>query len=436
MTHSKISIILLLSLILCKSNGYIMANPMAPNDTAAWTQVGLTDKLVLTFAMMGTNIFAGTEEGIFLSTNDGTSWTPINNGIPNFHWVTSLAVDGTKLFAGTDDEGVYLSTNNGTTWSPANNGLINTWVTSLAVSGTDLFAGTQGGLWGTNGGGVYCSTDHGANWFEVNNGLTDTSISALAVMGTNLFAGTNTAGVFLSTNNGTSWSSVNNDIPHNWGIEAFAVNDSNLYVSSEAYGIFVSTNNGIVWSAIDSGYNYSNSIATDGSNLFIGGSSGVFLSTKSGKDWNQLNVGLSDTLVSTLAVSSAYLFAGNTAQVVPVSFRGQLLVPGIWRYPLSQVGMKVENNLDHIPFKFTLNQNYPNPFNPSTTISFSLESKSFLTLKIFDIVGREVATLVNEELPAGTYSRQWSAANMSSGVYFCRLQSRSFSETKKLILLR
>lgn len=314
--------------------------------------------------------------------------------------------------------------------------MINTWVTSLAVSGTDLFAGTQGGLWGTNGGGVYCSTDHGANWFEVNNGLTDTSISALAVMGTNLFAGTNTAGVFLSTNNGTSWSSVNNDIPHNWGIEAFAVNDSNLYVSSEAYGIFVSTNNGIVWSAIDSGYNYSNSIATDGSNLFIGGSSGVFLSTKSGKDWNQLNVGLSDTLVSTLAVSSAYLFAGNTAQVVPVSFRGQLLVPGIWRYPLSQVGMKVENNLDHIPFKFTLNQNYPNPFNPSTTISFSLESKSFLTLKIFDIVGREVATLVNEELPAGTYSRQWSAANMSSGVYFCRLQSRSFSETKKLILLR
>ena len=96
MTHSKISIILLLSLILCKSNGYIMANPMAPNDTAAWTQVGLTDKLVLTFAMMGTNIFAGTEEGIFLSTNDGTSWTPINNGIPNFHWVTSLAVDGTN----------------------------------------------------------------------------------------------------------------------------------------------------------------------------------------------------------------------------------------------------------------------------------------------------------------------------------------------------
>jgi glucuronoarabinoxylan endo-1,4-beta-xylanase len=89
-----------------------------------------------------------------------------------------------------------------------------------------------------------------------------------------------------------------------------------------------------------------------------------------------------------------------------------------------------------IPQSYSLNQNYPNPFNPSTIISFSLPSKSFVTLKIFDMMGKEVATLVNEELAAGKYHYQWDASNLSSGVYFYRLQSGSFVETKKLVLLR
>jgi hypothetical protein len=89
-----------------------------------------------------------------------------------------------------------------------------------------------------------------------------------------------------------------------------------------------------------------------------------------------------------------------------------------------------------LPSKFNLAQNYPNPFNPSTTISFSLPSKSFVSLKIFDVVGREVATLVSQELSAGNYKQQWNANGMPSGVYFYRLQSGSFTETKKLILLK
>jgi hypothetical protein len=89
-----------------------------------------------------------------------------------------------------------------------------------------------------------------------------------------------------------------------------------------------------------------------------------------------------------------------------------------------------------LPSKFNLAQNYPNPFNPSTTISFSLPSKSFVSLKIFDVVGREVKTLVSQELSAGNYKQQWNANGMPSGVYFYRLQSGSFTETKKLILLK
>jgi hypothetical protein len=100
-------------------------------------------------------------------------------------------------------------------------------------------------------------------------------------------------------------------------------------------------------------------------------------------------------------------------------------------------------NVMSLPAKFALLQNYPNPFNPSTAISFSLPSKSFVLLKVFDVMGREVATLVNEELAAGNHYRQWDASNVSSGVYFYRLsarttsgQSGSFVETKKLVLLR
>ena len=85
---------------------------------------------------------------------------------------------------------------------------------------------------------------------------------------------------------------------------------------------------------------------------------------------------------------------------------------------------------------YSLTQNYPNPFNPTTTISFSLPSKSFVSLKVFDILGRDVATIVSEEMSAGNYSRPWNADKMSTGIYFYRLQAGSFTETKKLILLR
>ncbi|MFH1005984.1 MAG: T9SS type A sorting domain-containing protein [Candidatus Latescibacterota bacterium] len=88
------------------------------------------------------------------------------------------------------------------------------------------------------------------------------------------------------------------------------------------------------------------------------------------------------------------------------------------------------------PTGFSLSQNYPNPFNPSTSISFSLPSKSFVSLKVFDLLGQEITTLVSEEMPSGTYTKQWNATITASGVYFCRLHAGSFIETKKLILMR
>ena len=99
--------------------------------------------------------------------------------------------------------------------------------------------------------------------------------------------------------------------------------------------------------------------------------------------------------------------------------------------------VSVDNNTNQITLgRFELNQNYPNPFNPSTMISFSLPSKSFVSLKVFDFMGREVATLVSEQMLGGAYSRQWNAAKMSSGIYFYRLRAGSLIKTKKLILLK
>jgi len=89
-----------------------------------------------------------------------------------------------------------------------------------------------------------------------------------------------------------------------------------------------------------------------------------------------------------------------------------------------------------VPLKYDLEQNYPNPFNPATTFSFSLPSQSFVSLKVFDLLGREVSTIVSGELQAGSYTRQWNAAAFASGVYFYRLTAGSFVQTKKLMLIK
>lgn len=89
-----------------------------------------------------------------------------------------------------------------------------------------------------------------------------------------------------------------------------------------------------------------------------------------------------------------------------------------------------------VPTTYELYQNYPNPFNPTTTIKYQLPVSAFVTLKVFDIVGREVATLVNDLQQPGSYSIEWDAGGVASGVYFYRMQGGSFTATRKLILLR
>jgi hypothetical protein len=216
----------------------------------------------------------------------------------------------------------------------------------------------------------------------VNSGLTNTNVTSLAVSGSNLFAGTQFGGVFLSTNSGTNWTQVNTGLT------------SNIVLT----------------------------FTVTGSNLFAGTYGGVFLSTNNGTSWIPITSGLTDTLDRALAVSGTNLFVGTSAN-------------GVWRRPLSEI-TSVRQFSTEVPLHFELAQNYPNPFNPTTTIVFSLPSRSFVSLKVFDAIGKEVSTLVSEELVVGTYSQQWDATGLSSGVYFYRLHAGAFIETKRLLLLK
>ncbi len=91
---------------------------------------------------------------------------------------------------------------------------------------------------------------------------------------------------------------------------------------------------------------------------------------------------------------------------------------------------------ESVPGSYSLNQNYPNPFNPSTKISYSLPEANFVTLKIYDILGREVSTLVNEMKPAGTFEAEFDASKLSSGTYVCKLTAGNYQSVKKMVLTK
>lgn len=96
----------------------------------------------------------------------------------------------------------------------------------------------------------------------------------------------------------------------------------------------------------------------------------------------------------------------------------------------------ISNYNSQIPDRYSLSQNYPNPFNPATTIKFGLSNSGLTSLKIYNILGKEVSKLVNSNLQAGSYEVKWDAASYTSGVYFYRLESNGFIETKRMLLIK
>ena len=151
----------------------------------------MTNQRVLSLAVAGNTLYAGTENGLFRSQNNGNNWTAINTGLGNLYILSlGIAPDSNTLLAGTTN-GLYRSTSSGANWTLVTNG-IPAQVTPLtfAVSGNRMLAGTFSGY--------YISTDNGASWRPSNTGLFSLQVGALAVKGDKVFAGTRGSGVFIS----------------------------------------------------------------------------------------------------------------------------------------------------------------------------------------------------------------------------------------------
>ena len=200
--------------------------------------------------------------------------------------------------------------------------------------------------------------------------------------------------------------------------------------------ILRTTNGGANWTSQSSGTYillFGVSFTDENNGTAVGGGGIILRTTNGGTDWTSQSSGAFKILCGV-----SFTDANNGTAV---GENGTIL-----RTTNGGVSFVEEEQIDEIPTEFLLSQNYPNPFNPSTKIKYSVPQLSNVVIKVFDILGNEIETLVNEEKPAGTYEMTWYAENLPSGVYFYQLlvsalQSKdgkagNFSQTKKMLLLR
>jgi ligand-binding sensor domain-containing protein len=387
---------------------------------AQWIPTNLFNvSSVSSLAVIGNHLFAGTAYGLYSTSDTGAIWNPvINTGFPNTT-VSSLVVSGTNFFAGTDF-GVFLSTDSGASWALDGASLVGTVIHSLAATGSDIFAGTYHG--------VFHSTDNGTNWNNIRVGLTDTNVTAIAVIGTNIFAGTVASGgndegaVFRSTNNGTIWTKTN--LP-DAAVYTLAVNSTNL-LAGTTKGFFISIDSGASWAARDLGLTNTTvaSIAILEPNIFAGtDGGGVFLSSNNGLNWKNVSAGLMDSNINCLASDGSHLFAGL--------YDGG----GVWSRPLSE--MIVPNSVGSAASpSFSLGQNAPNPFNGLTKIHYSVQNFGHIRMVLSNMVGEKIKTLLDEDCDAGNHDLIISASNLPSGIYMVTMSVGGISKSEKIYILK
>lgn len=382
---------------------------------AQWVQIGTgmgTDQIINAFYVNGNILYAGTYSGIYRSTNNGNSWTStsINNKA-----VLSFAPSGNNLYAGTNISGVLLSTDYGVSWNQT--GLNNQFVYSVAVNNNYVYAGTGGQ-------GIFMSTNYGTNWTQtlVNN----RDIRSFVILNNVVFAGCYGSGVYVSTDNGTTWALSNLSRP------VYALGSKGNVVYAGVFdlynvsmrGVYFTTNNGTGWGMTGLTEKSVRSFAFSGDNILAGTEDfGVFNTTNNGVSWYARNQGFGITpTVSALLMYNNYVFAGTYGR-------------SVWRCAASQI-LNSEKIYSVLPTMYFLRQNYPNPFNPVTRIDFDIPRSGYVNLKVFDILGREVKTLVKEDKLAGSYSVDFNATDLTSGVYFYKMESEEYTDVKRMVLIK
>ena len=393
----------------------------------SWVKTnGPTSNYIYSMAVDANNIlYAGTGDGtgngnIYSTSDEGNTWTQVSN---LQYDVKSLCFDKSGvLFAGTHNGGVFKSTNNGANWVQIN-GSGNNQISDLRVNAV-IALGNNVILAGTYG-GISRSTDDGATWNQTS--VTDLVNSFTRDTSGNIYAGINGLGpvdaISVSTDDGSTWTSI--------GLNGYVVNALMIGLYNKlfagcfyGYGVFSSTDQGKTWVPPELNNNNILSLTINKSgDLFAGTDvNGVYESMDNGTNWAQANTNLTDQDILSLAVdNNGILYAGTDADGV---------------FKAGSATTAVKNIHSNLPTSYNLSQNYPNPFNPSTIISYQLPVSSKVVLKIYDLLGREVATLVDDRQHAGNYSVKFNAGNLSSGIYFYRLIAGGFNQVKKLVLLK
>ena len=390
-----------------------------------WTQrnTGLSEPWIsaLTVTQNG-QIFAGTYScGLLASTDGGDNWSSITDRLNNFQSdVMAMAVDSSGNLFDYSGQGLRRSTDGGVTWSGmfyGGNDLPRTNCIAVNKNGW-IFAGT-------NGNGTYRSTDNGGTWEQAMPNDSTRWVNGFAFSSTGTILAATDSFIYRSTDNGAGWTHLLTGLIEPWitavlyrsGAEVFAGSNSDLYRS---------TDGGEHWTSLNSGLGEVLSIAVTPDAVFasVYGGDGIYCSRDSGATWLGESTGLPGArLFASLAILNSTLYAASWHE-------------GLWKRPVSEMITSVGGSSNIPPSAFRLEQNYPNPFNPTTTVSFVIGHSSFVTLVVYDVLGREVATLMNSEQTAGHKSLTWDAWNIPSGVYFYRMTAGSFNETKRLLLLK
>jgi photosystem II stability/assembly factor-like uncharacterized protein len=358
-------------------------------------------------------IYVGTYgSGFYVSFDNGSSWANPNVNCSLFAEDITLDINSDVLVV---DKGcIHRSTDNGITWEIYKNtwGCRTVFINSLSY----IFSGEEED-W--NVGILWRSTDNGISWNSY--ALPDWAVvySMDSDSSDNLYAGT-THGTFISTDNGDSWG--NNQLADKWIPKLIITGNNTALAGTWGEGIFRSTDLGTIWNQtslvtlqirdfIPDKYGY----------IWTATDSGVFKSKDDGVTWAPIdNSGLTNFNIRAISIDpEGYIVIGADSGKV---FKSAASTTGL--------------SLDPIVSSFHLFQNYPNPFNPSTKIKFTIPKSSFVNLKVYDVLGREVAILINEVKPVGVYEVEFNASNLSSGLYFYDLNAGGQKLSRKMCLIK
>jgi hypothetical protein len=391
---------------------------------------GITNTIYSISAVSDMVGWAGGAAGLVRRTTDGgTSWTNgnptpgvISGDIYNIYaWSANDALCTTSPSAAN----IYKTTNGGTTW---------TQVYTLAggfINAIQMLNTTEGYATGDPVGGKWTilkTTDGGSSWARMATEPVQVGAEAgwnnsFQVMGTHIWFGTNATKVYHSSDLGVTWAS---------GVATGSVNTYALHYNSATNGLAGGT---AMVKSVDGGTTYT-AATTPGLSGNVSGITGVgtnWWSVRTGTDiYRSTDQGTTWTVGNTVT-GAAYNDIGVADNSGCAS--GWAVGTGtITKIKGTTVG--INSYSSEIPESFYMQQNYPNPFNPTTNISFSIPTSGFVTLKVYNMAGMEVAKLLSENKTAGSYTIGFNAANLPSGAYFYRLETNSFADTKKMILIK